>query len=83
MILNKFSSGEPLLANTSFFLACTQPANPFAALGASGSGAFSGGFNFGGLGSAQPALGAKPAGDEEGADGDDNEPAVEEECQVG
>lgn len=55
------------------------PSNPFAALGATGSTfGTSGGFSFG-IGTAAP---AKPAEDDGGADGDDNEPAVEEECQV-
>lgn len=54
-----------------------QP-NPFAALGNTGNAFGSGGFNFG-IGSApQPAADAE----EGGADGNDNEPAVEEECQV-
>ena len=58
-------------------------ANPFAALGnAGGAPAFGGGgFNFGVLGAGAPALGSKPAENEEDG-GDDNEPAVEEECQV-
>uniref|UniRef100_A0A7S0NBZ4 RanBD1 domain-containing protein n=1 Tax=Chlamydomonas leiostraca TaxID=1034604 RepID=A0A7S0NBZ4_9CHLO len=52
--------------------------NPFAALGSTGNAFGGGGFNFG-IGTAP-----KPAADAEegGADGDDNEPAVEEECQA-
>lgn len=60
-----------------------QPANPFAALGSTGTGAFGGGGAFS-FGSAAPAFGvaSKPA-DEEGADAaDDDAPAAEEECQA-
>lgn len=60
--------------------ACTQPSNPFAALGNSGATGFgTGGFTFGDLSaSAAP---AKPAAEEDGDEGGD-EPAAEEECQV-
>ncbi len=63
-------------------ICASQPANPFAALGSTGATfGTGGGFNFG-----VPGAVVKPAAvaaDDEGAEGDENDPAVEEECQVG